>query len=82
MSTRRLAITTAIAGFFAFALIGWFRGHSLEVMATRAGIGMLALYAIVLVANRIVIGVVADAIVKNVPEHRTTRDRSGGNAAE
>ena len=82
MKARRLAITTAILGFFAFAVLGWFRGHSLEVMAIRAGVGMLALYAIVIVANRIVISVVADAIVKNVPEHRTTRNRSGGSAAE
>jgi len=82
MSARRLAITIAILGFFAFAALGWFRGHSLEVIATRAGLGMLVLYVIVLTANRIVIRVVTDTIVKNVPEHRTIQDRPGGRAAE
>jgi hypothetical protein len=63
----------ATAGFFALAIVGTAMGVPPFLCAVRAVIGAVALFAIVMVAGRLVLTVVVDAFVGHVSHVQDTR---------
>jgi len=78
MSARRLAVTIAVLGFFVLAAVGWCAGLSTDACAVRAAVGMVVLYVMVRVAHRVVVSIVADAIVRNAADREATKNRRHG----
>lgn len=78
MKKRQLAITVAVVGAFALALVGWCSGLPPHTCAMRAAIGMVALYLMVRVAGRIIVAIIADAIVRNASDQAAARKASRG----
>ena len=78
MRKRQRAITVAVVGAFALALVGWCSGLAPHTCAIRAGVGMVALYLMVRVAGRIIAGIIADAIVRSASDQAAARKASRG----
>ena len=76
MLTRRIAITVAVIGFFALAIMGWCSGLTPYVCGMRALGGMTALYVMMRLASWVVVHIVADAIVRTTSQPQATKDRS------
>lgn len=78
MKARQLAITVAVLGFFVLAIVGWCSGLSTDACALRALVGMVALYGMVRVATRVVVRIMADALVRKAAEQEAARNASRG----
>ena len=71
---RRYAITVAVAGFFMLATVGCCCGVELLTCAMRALAGAVALYVMTRIAAGIVIGILADTMVRSRNARETSRD--------
>lgn len=78
MHTRRIAVTVAIVGFFALAAVGWVSGLSVYACATRALVGAGVLFVLVRLVSRVLLRIVADAIIRNA----AARDAAQGQVRE
>jgi len=65
---KRLAATVAVIAFFALALIGWACGASPYGCGMKAATGALGVYLLARISGRILIGIVADGIARNLPQ--------------
>ncbi len=61
---RRYSVSIAVVGFFILAGVGYGCGVPLLVCGLRALAGGVALFVMAHVAGRIVIGILADAMVR------------------
>lgn len=68
MHTRQTAITVAVVGFFVLAAVGWLRGSSVFACATRALVGAVVLFVLVRLVSRILLRIVADAIIRSAAQ--------------
>lgn len=74
---RQYAATIAVLGFFGFALVGWLRGLSADTVALRAGVGMVGLWVLVLVADRLIGEIVPNAPSPPAGGRRVTQGEAG-----
>ena len=62
---RRLAFSVAAMGFFGLAVVGWISKQPVFTCAVRALIGAGVLFVVVTLAGRLVLNIMADAILRS-----------------
>ena len=78
---KQLAIKTAVVSFFVLAAIGWLSGLSNFDCSLRALTGAIAVYVVMIVAGRLLVGVMVQTIVSNSGKDEA-KDKTGGSANE
>ena len=63
---KTLAVTIAVIGFFVLATIGWACGASPYGCGMKAAAGAVIIYLLARVSGRVLIGIVADGIVRDM----------------
>ncbi len=61
---KRVALSIAVMGFFVLALVGWLGGCTMFTCGVRALIGAGVIFLIVRIAFKLLVGVIADTMVK------------------
>ena len=77
---RRLATFAAVMAFFAMAIVGWLSEQSIFTCAMRALVGAAVLFVVVLLAGRIALRIMVDAVLKarwQASQQRAARDSQG-----
>jgi len=70
---NRTALTIAVMAFFVLAIVAWAGGCTTFACAVRGLIGAAATYLIVRIAYKLLVRIIADAMVRSQLE----RDREG-----
>ena len=75
---HRWALTTGVMGFFALAIVAWLGGCSTFTCAVRGLAGGAAIYLVARFALRLLVGIVADTMVRARMSQQHRRERSSG----
>lgn len=74
---RRTGVMMAVLSFFVLAIVGWASGVTPFVCAVRALIGAVVAYVLTRIAERVVIRIMADAMLRGPAEDKGSGDETG-----
>lgn len=71
---RRISLSIAVAAFFIMAIVGWLSGVEPFTCGLRALVGAVVLYVLAKMGGRIVLRMMADAIMSGSSRDRGSRN--------
>jgi len=74
---RRTPVTVAVLGFFVLAGVGWFSGVAPFLCGIRALIGAAVLYVLARIAGRVLVHIMADAMLRGSAGGKGSTNESG-----